>query len=332
MDLARWVRETVLPTLLVVVGSLVSASPQAAGDQGFDVSRIRAGDLRITSDRCREVPLHVWFTTEADTGRTWEVDFSADVDVRRGSRAVGRTHVSRSMTRPTVATARTTDPYVWCPSLDRLGTFQAGPSRVDAEIYDRDYTLLTDALYRDSTSTSFTVRQGSVVRLSTIRVAHRTHRHRAHGHRAHRAHRAQGHRGHRAHRHRAHRHRAHRHAHTRHARHRHAHRLQAQHRRSPRHAAHRKTRHGHRAALHRLRVAVRYYSVRQSAWRPWRGKQVVVERRSAHGWTRVRVVRTSRSDGVAVVRLPARRGQRFRAVVRGTGTTWGAHSPVRRAR
>jgi hypothetical protein len=77
-----------------------------------------------------------------------------------------------------------------------------------------------------------------------------------------------------------------------------------------------------------VKGTLRSFDPRDGAYHGWGGRPVVVERLTAKGWVRVRVVRADgRGNVSAVVVVP--RGTRLRLRTDSSTGTWGSLSPVR---
>ena len=173
MRARAWLRGGFL-ALVLAIGA-VQAPGHAAGQEGIDVTSVHAANLRVVSSSCRYVPITLRFTTGTAGGRAsrYDVDFAADVEIWRRSEHVDTSYLWTSLSRTTATRARVSDDYVWC-AFDGLGRFRAGPTRVSANTYEsRLYQTVARARYRDTTSDTFLVRQGSRVSLQVHRVKHR---------------------------------------------------------------------------------------------------------------------------------------------------------------
>ncbi|MBA3309811.1 MAG: hypothetical protein H0U28_07080 [Nocardioidaceae bacterium] len=156
-------RHAFVAALLAVAtaaGTQLPTGTANAAKSSLNVTSIRVHNLIVVGGSCRNIDI-----TARHNGPTHnDFDMDLDIDVWRGRKYVGSAYVYDD--RP----GRVVGDYFWCPFLDGLGKFRAGPSEVDWYNWGRRYS---SGSFRDGTRDSFWVKQGSRTKVFVDRTRHR---------------------------------------------------------------------------------------------------------------------------------------------------------------
>jgi hypothetical protein len=133
-----------------------STAPTSNGGSGAgsgqppDVTSLHVPDVHVASGSCRYVPMSAVVTNGGSVN-------DVDVQIWRGSSYLDDRDLS--MTSATVASGS----YFYCPNIDGLGAFRAGPSQI---AWDNGAAQQTKA---DATTATFRVKQAATAKIATDR-------------------------------------------------------------------------------------------------------------------------------------------------------------------